>query len=159
MHRQRARYAVILVLVGVWCLYAPPGAQARDAASRVSHDTNKPFEAFAQALTTAIRQNKMGLVCRASAQGGAASVGVKIAGNQVFMIFRPDFAIRMLKADVEAGFEAPLRIYVVEKPNGTARVSYIKPSDVFAAYNNRQLDEMAGELDAIFAAILRHALQ
>jgi uncharacterized protein (DUF302 family) len=82
----------------------------------VSHDTNKPFQVFTQDLIAAIRNNKMGLVSRANAQAGAASRGVKIAGNQVLMIYRPDFAIRMLEADVEAGFEAPIRIYVVEKP-------------------------------------------
>ncbi len=101
----------------------------------------------------------MGLVARASAQAGAASVGVTIPGNQVFMIYRPDFAVRMLKASVEAGFEAPIRVYVVEKPYGAAQVSYIKPSDVFAGYQNAELDAMASELDTIFAAIVRDALQ
>lgn len=75
------------------------------------------------------------------------------------MIYRPDFAVRMLKASVEAGFEAPIRVYVVEKSDGTAQVSYIKPSDVFAGYQNADLDAMAKELDAIFEAIVRDALQ
>jgi uncharacterized protein (DUF302 family) len=150
---------VIWTLVCIWFVYVPPVVQARDTSARMSHDTNKPFQVFTRDLMVAIRKNGMGLVCRANAQAGAASRGVKIAGNQVFMIYRPDFAIRMLTADLEAGFEAPLRIYVVEKPDGTARVSYIKPSDVFAGYNNRQLDAMARELDAIFAAIIRDAMQ
>jgi uncharacterized protein (DUF302 family) len=84
---------------------------------------------------------------------------MKIPGNQVFMIYRPDFAVRMLKASVEAGFEAPIRIYVVEQGDGTTRVSYIKPSDVFADYENAELNAMAHELDTIFAAILRDATQ
>ncbi len=75
------------------------------------------------------------------------------------MVYRPDFAVCMLKASVEAGFEAPIRIYVVEQDGGMARVSYIKPSDVFADYNSVALDEMAKELDAIFASILRDATQ
>ena len=125
---------------------------------RVVLETNKSFQTFTQDLTAAIRKNKMGQVCWASAQAGAASIGVKIPGNQVFMIYRPDFAVRMLKASVEAGFEAPIRIYVVEQENGTAQVSYIKPSDVFAGYKNAELNAMARELDTIFAAILHDAM-
>ena len=151
--------AVMLVMVWVWSLIAPATIVAKDVSPRVVLSTRKPFQVFTQDLTAAITKNNMGLVCRASAQAGAAAIGVNIPGNQVFMIFRPDFAVRMLKASVEAGFEAPLRIYVVEQEDGSARVSYIKPSDIFAAYGNADLDAMARQLDAIFAAILRDAMR
>lgn len=148
------------VVIGLAHAYGLAGdVMAKDPSPRVVIDTQKPFQTFTQDLTAAIRKNKMGLVCRASAQAGAASIGVKIPGNQVFMIYRPDFAVRMLEASVEAGFEAPIRIYVVEQDDGTARVSYIKPSDVFAGYENAELNVMARELDTIFAAILRDATQ
>jgi uncharacterized protein (DUF302 family) len=136
---------------------AVPWVEAKDPSPRISVDTKKPFGVFIEALEAAIRKNKMGLVSRANAQTGAASRGMKIPGNQVLMVYRPDFAIRMLEADVEAGFEAPIRIYVTEKPDGMARVSYIKPSDVFAGYENVKLNAMAKELDTIFAAIIRDA--
>src|SRR3990172_4435108 len=86
-----------------------------------------PFQKVASTLVQAIADEKMGLVCHANAQAGAASWGVKIQGNQVLMVFRPDFAIRMLKASVEAGIEAPIRIYIYENSDGTATVTYRKP--------------------------------
>jgi uncharacterized protein (DUF302 family) len=52
------------------------------------------------------------------------------------MVFRNDFAVRLLAADAAAGFEAPIRIYVYENADGTATVSYIAPSVVFAPYQN-----------------------
>ncbi len=149
-----------MFLIALMCLYYlvhPEAAAAKDAATRVVIDTTKPFPVFVYDLVAAIKKNKMGLVARASAQAGAKSIGVAIPGNQVLMVYRPDFAVRMLKASVEAGFEAPIRIYVVERDGGMAQVSYIKPSDVFAGYNNPDLDAMAKELDAIFAAILSDA--
>ncbi len=152
------RLAVVMGVLAVGCLGVPTIVTAKDSSPRVVLETNKSFQAFTQDLTAAIRKNKMGQVCWASAQAGAASIGVKIPGNQVFMIYRPDFAVRMLKASVEAGFEAPIRIYVVEQENGTAQVSYIKPSDVFAGYKNAELNAMARELDTIFAAILHDAM-
>ena len=149
---------ILGVLPLIFLLCGPLPTDAKDASPRVHHATNKPFVPFIKDLTAAIRKNKMGLVARASAQAGAASIGVNIPGNQVLMVFRPDFAVRMLKADIEAGFEAPIRFYVVEQSDGTARVSYIKPSHIFAGYQNKQLDSMAAELDTIFAAIIRDAL-
>jgi uncharacterized protein (DUF302 family) len=159
LYRGAVWAVVVIGLACTWGLVVPEMVTAKDPSPRVVIETRKPFQTFTQDLEAAIRKHKMGLVSRASAQAGAASIGVKIPGNQVFMVYRPDFAVRMLKASVEAGFEAPIRIYVVEQDDGTARVSYIKPSDVFAGYNNAELDAMAQELDPIFAAILRDATQ
>jgi len=69
------------------------------------------------------------------------------------MVFHPKYAVRMLKASVAAGIEAPLRFYITENDDGTATLTYRKPSSVFAPYDNADLDAMALELDAIFASI------
>lgn len=121
------------------------------------YKTSAPFQKSAAALVQAIKKNKMGLVTRASAQRGAASIGVKIKGNQVLGIYRPDFAIRMLKASVPAGIEAPIRIYIYENDDGTATITYKKPSDVFRPYGSTSLDKMAAELDVILDRIVRQA--
>jgi uncharacterized protein (DUF302 family) len=121
--------------------------------------TYAPFSTVAEALKQAIAEHKMGLVCPANAQAGAASLGQKIPGNQVVMIYRPDFAIRMLAADVEAGFEAPIRLYLYENADGTATLSYVKPSLVFKPYKNAALDQMAAELDGIVDALVKTAME
>ncbi|OGL65029.1 MAG: hypothetical protein A3I72_12165 [Candidatus Tectomicrobia bacterium RIFCSPLOWO2_02_FULL_70_19] len=128
------------------------------AAERLRLQTQAPFAKSAAALVESIQKNKMGLVTHANAQAGAASRGAKIRGNQVIGVFRPDFAIRMLKASTEAGFEAPIRVYIYENENGTATIAYLKPSDVFAPYSNPDLDQMAKELDVIFARIVQDAI-
>jgi uncharacterized protein (DUF302 family) len=99
----------------------------------------------------------MGLVAQASASRGAAARGVKIPGNAVLMVFRNDYAVRMLGASVAAGIEAPLRLYVTENSDGTASLTYRMPSAVFAPYGSSALDEMAKELDAVFRNIVRDA--
>ncbi len=122
-------------------------------------DTGRPFAEFVKKLEAAIGDNKMGIVARACATCGARSIGVTIPGNRVIMIFRPDFAVRMLKASVAAGIEAPLRLYVTERPNGLARLTYRLPSGVFAPYRVAALDAMAGELDKILARIVADAMR
>lgn len=115
------------------------------------------FDKLVGRLEKAIADHKMGLVAQASASRGAAARGVKIPGNAVLMVFRNDYAVRMLSASVPAGIEAPLRIYVTENPDGTASLTYRMPSAVFAPYGGPALDEMAKELDAVFRNIVRDA--
>jgi uncharacterized protein (DUF302 family) len=108
-------------------------------------------------LEKAIEANKMGLVAQASASRGAAGRGVKIRGNVVLMVFRNDYAVRMLAASVPAGIEAPLRLYVTEDPDGRTSVTWRSPSAVFAPYASADLSALARELDPIIEKIVRDA--
>jgi len=115
------------------------------------------FDVLATRLEKSIEANKMGLVAQASASRGAAARGVKIPGNLVLMVFRNDYAVRMLAASVPAGIEAPLRLYVTEDANGKASVAWRDPSAVFAPYGSAELNTMARELDPVFEKIVRDA--
>ncbi len=121
-------------------------------------DSPKNFKALFSDLDAAIRKHRMGVVGRASASMGAARRGIEIPGNAVFGVFRNDFAVRMLRASVPAGIEAPLRFYVTQNDDGTSRLSYRRPSAVFKPYGSAELDAMAVELDAIFAKIAKDAV-
>lgn len=117
-----------------------------------------PFEDLVGRLEKSIAANGMGVVAQASASRAAAGRGVKIPGNAVLMVFRNDYAVRMLKASVPAGIEAPLRLYVTENPDGSTSVSYRLPTAVFAPYGSPELDAMAKELDPIFEKIVGDAV-
>ena len=119
--------------------------------------TKHSFEALWSGLKKAVEANKMGIVGQASASYGASHRGIKIAGNGVLGVYRNDFAVRMLKASVPAGIEAPLRFYVTENSDGTASLTYRLPSAVFKPYGSTDLDAMAAELDAIFRRIAAQA--
>lgn len=122
--------------------------------------TKQSYPDLVESLNQAVKQNKMGLVTKASATVGAKKMlNKEIAGNTVIGVYRPDFAVRMLEASVAAGIEAPIRFYVTENDDGTATLSYKMPSSVFAPYSDGgdKLKEMAGELDEIFAKIAADA--
>ena len=120
--------------------------------------TPHSYKALIQRLDKAVKKNKMGLVNRASATLGAQRVlGLTIPGNMVVGVYHPRFAVRMLKASIPAGIEAPLRFYITENADKTATLRYRTPSSVFAPYGNAALDTMARELDRIFAAIAKDA--
>jgi uncharacterized protein (DUF302 family) len=115
------------------------------------------YKVLVQRLDAAVKNNKMGLVTRASATLGARNLGITIPGNMVVGVYHPRFAVRMLKASVPAGIEAPIRFYITENADGTASLSWRSPSSVFAPYRSADLDAMARELDRIFARIAAEA--
>jgi uncharacterized protein (DUF302 family) len=123
-------------------------------------NTTYSFTDLNSRLDDAVKKNKMGVVTTASASMGASAQGIKIAGNRVAGVFRNDFARRMLAASIPAGIEAPVRFYVTENTNGTATLSYKKPSVVFAPYlasSGPDLLKVVTELDAIFESIAKDA--
>jgi uncharacterized protein (DUF302 family) len=141
------------------CFWAAGVARAAEPCLPVTLSVPTPhrFDALVARLEAAIARHGMGLVGQASASRGAAARGLKIPGNAVLMVFRNDYAVRMLAVSIPAGIEAPLRLYVTEQADGTATVAYRKPSAVFAPYASRALDEMAKELDVVFESIVRDA--
>ena len=146
-----------VILLAVFALIGMSGSAAAQHASRDEVTVvlvQKPFGVAADVLKAAIAANGLGLVCHANAQTAAASRGVRIKGKQVLMAFRPDFAVRMLAASVEAGFEAPVRIYITENDDGTATIRYVKPSAIFRPYAHPDLDRLGAELDPIFEKIV-----
>lgn len=124
-------------------------------------DSAKGYAALLDDLKDAVKAEKMGLVTEAGPTEAAAARGETIPGNRVVGVFRPDFAVRAVRASEAAMIEAPIRFYVTEDADGTATLSYKTPSFVFAPYMDEggaALAAVADELDAIFAAIAERAL-
>jgi uncharacterized protein (DUF302 family) len=154
--RGRCAFVVVGLIAGVITTLAIT-VSAQEG--RITATSTAQFARVAEALERAVTEEKMGLVCHANAQRAAVGRGVAIKGNQVLMVFRNDFAVRLLAADPAAGFEAPIRIYVYENTDGTATVSYLPPSVVLAPYRRHpEVQAVAEELDGIFRAIVERGV-
>ena len=151
-------HALLLTIVAATALLLATIAHAAPDGLRTIR-TGHAFGELLQRVEAAVERHGMAVVATASASRGAAARGVKIAGNAVVMVFRNDYAVRMLEASIPAGVEAPLRYYVTENADGTATLSWRAPSSVFAPYGSPALDDMARELDAVFEQIGRDAGQ
>lgn len=120
--------------------------------------TRHKFEVLIKRAESAVERHGLGVVATASASRGAAARGVKIPGNAVVMVFRNDLAVRLIAANVAAGIEAPLRLYLTENAGGTSTLSYRLPSAVFAPYRHSEVDKLAAELEVMLARIAADAL-
>lgn len=139
-----------------WSLIAL-SAHAQMPEGTVSVATRHSFDTLVERVEQAVSKNGLGVVAMASASRGAASRGVKIPGNAVIMVFRNDYAVRMLAASIPAGIEAPLRLYLTENRDRSATLTYRKASAVFAPYRNAEIDRLARELDELLAKIAKDA--
>ena len=155
-HNAKAAMVVMAALVLTTAPAALAGKHTAYPGTRIIK-SSQTYPQLVKRLAAAVRRNRMGVVNRASATLGAKSLGITIPGNMVIGVFAPQFAVRMLRASVPAGFEAPLRFYITENADGTATLTYRTPTSVFAPYGNNELDKMANELDAIFGNIAAEA--
>jgi uncharacterized protein (DUF302 family) len=122
--------------------------------------SEQSYEALLSNLRTAIGDENMGLVTDVGPTEVAAQRGENIPGNRVLGVFRNDFAVRAVRANVAAMIEAPVRFYVTEDKDGTATLSWKTPSTVFSPYydeGGEELRAVAEELDTIFRAIAARA--
>ena len=148
------RALLLALLASAMALPATAQAPGHPHPGTTTFATGHDFETLRQRLEAAVQANGMAVVTRASASAGAAARGVSIPGNMVVGVYRNDFAVRMLAASVPAGIEAPLRFYLTENGDGTASLTWRRPSAVFAPYGEAELDAMARELDAIWERIV-----
>ena len=148
-------FTILLALSGASLANSPVFAET--AAGYQIVRTKLPYSELEEKLKAAIAKNKMNPVNRASASDGAKGRGLTIRGDAVIGVFRNDYAVRMLEANVDAGIEAPVRLHLVEEADGSTTIRYYKPSAVFGHYDGEAIKALGKELDAVFEQIVRDA--
>jgi len=152
------RLPLLLVLLLTAFALPPRAVSAEGPVGMRTVETGIAYSQFHDRLKAAVAASPINVLFIACAHCGAKSLGITIPKNNVFHVFGPQFAVRMLEASVEAGFEAPLRLYTTERADGTAALTYRLPSAAFAPYGNPEIDAMARELDGIFERIVDTAV-
>lgn len=125
------------------------------------HASAQDFATLQDNVIAAIEDSPLAVVTRAGPTQAAAGRGIEIPGNTVIGAFNNAFAVRILRLSSNAMIHAPVRFYVTENADGSATLSYIRPSTIFAPYAEAagpDLAAAAAELDALFAAIAQDAL-
>ncbi|MGV6848885.1 MAG: DUF302 domain-containing protein [Marinibacterium sp.] len=120
------------------------------------YPTTLGYDALVDSVRKAVRAEGLIVVTQAGPTAAAAKRGIDIPGNRVIGVFNNDFAVRVLETSTAAMIEAPIRMYVTENHDGTATLSYKRPSHVLAPYADEggaKLMALGAELDARFADI------
>lgn len=107
-----------------------------------------------EALISGIRESGLLLAADIDVQKNARKTGMEIGGNRILLVFRPDYAVRVWEAEIDAGVDIPVHIHIHETLEGRVQARYRPPSEIFAPYGNQALSEIGVELDPVFAGIM-----
>lgn len=97
-----------------------------------SLESAQSYESLLKSVKNATRESDLSVVTEAGPTVAAEKRGINIPGNCVIGIFNNEFAVRILTLSEAAMIEAPMRMYVTENENGTADLSWKKPSFILS---------------------------
>ena len=71
----------------------------------------------------------------------------------MYTIGNPLIAITMMRHDIEAGLDVPVRVAIYEHSDGKARFVFNKPSSLMSGLRNAAVQDAAYKLDAKLMAL------
>jgi uncharacterized protein (DUF302 family) len=121
----------------------------------VTKPSSYSFSDTVDLLKGAIEEQNLMVIHEVDAQRMLRMVGREVGGMKQIMFFHPRYMNRIMDLNRNGSIVPPLKIVVMERPDGKVMVRYPKPSALFSAYDG--LEEMGGELDALVATIVTEA--
>jgi len=111
------------------------------------------FPETVEAIKAAVEGQNMMVIKEINPQQMLRLVGVKANGMRQILFFHPRYMKRIIQANPAGGIEPPLKLVVMEKPNGKVVVRYVRPSYLLGRYAG--LAELGAELDGVMQAIVQ----
>jgi len=110
------------------------------------------FEDTVDMLKGTIEAQNLMLIQEIDAQRMLRMVGVQTGGMKQLLFFHPRYMKRIREANAAATLEPPLKIAVMERPDGKVMVRYIKPSYLFGRYDG--LEDIGAELEQLVETVV-----
>jgi len=129
-----------------------PGLQAD--AFQHSATSTRPFDDVLVALRREIDDAGMKVLHEIDPQGALKGVGQTTGGSRLVFFFHPNLLVRLLQTDWSAIVEAPLKLAVMELPDGTVSIRMANPAAAFARYGHPALTAFGQELAAMCGRII-----
>lgn len=119
-----------------------------EAVAAFQHDrtTALPFEAVLTRLRQAIEAAGLWVLHEIDPQKVLQRGGYEIGPARQILFFHPDLMIRLLQANPAALLEAPLKLAVMQQPDGYTMIRWQNPAVAFGRYGNPVLTEMGQDL-------------
>lgn len=127
------------------------------AQNRVENVSSSNFAPAVERLETAIKKRGMMVVATIDHQNMLRMVGASIRGSKTIEFGKPDMMKMLLPDNPEIGLEMPLKIYVYERADGRAVLSYYKQSAGYASYGKEALTKAGQMMDMMLAEIVEEA--
>lgn len=145
------------LILALLAIVAFPEANAQESMKKapdfqIGIKSNYGFDDTVGILKSAIEAENLMVIKEINAQKMLRMVGVQTKGMKQVLFFHPRFMKRIMEINKSATIEPPLKIAVMEMPNGKTMVRYVKPSYIFDRYEG--LQEIGQEFDALVEKIV-----
>jgi len=113
------------------------------------------FEETVALLKQAIAEQNLMVIDEINPQQMLRLVGVRSAGMRQILFFHPRYMKAIIEANANGGIEAPLKVLVMERPDGKTVVRYHDLNHLFAPYDGLEeiVSEMQGAIEQIVASV------
>lgn len=132
-------------------------AATATAQDRVDKMSVKDFSTTVKQAETAIKKRAAMIVATVDHQNMLRMVGASARGSKTIEFGKPDMMKMLVPENPEIALEMPLRIYIFERSDGKAVVSYRKVSGIFAGYGKDQLKQAGQMMDMMLEEIAAEA--
>ena len=136
--------------------FGPVGAQAETF--QYAATSTRPFDDLLASLTAEIDRAGLKLLQQIDVRNALAGAGRSVGGFRLLFFFHPSLVIRVISADVSAMVEAPLKLAVMERPDGAVSLRMADPAAAFGRYGNPALAELGTELSATVRRIVESSI-
>ena len=149
----RRRLVPLSVLIGVLAWTGPVSGQMTPPPDfLVTTPSAYEFDETLQRLQQAIEGQNLMVIQEINAQQMLRMVGVQVGGMRQILFFHPRYMKAILEANRNGGIEPPLKVLVMETPDGRVMVRYHDPRHQFEPYDG--LAEVADELHGLVVNIV-----
>ena len=150
----RLRMSIAVVLLTLAAVAQPLLSQSQPPEFLITTRSAYGFDETLQRLEQAIEGENLMVVHEINAQQMLRMVGVRVGGMRQILFFHPRYMKLILETNRNAGIEPPLKVLVMEGPNGVM-VRYEDPRRQFEAYTGLDVvaDELRGVIEKVVAAV------
>ena len=153
--RWKANFMRALVLAAAACMLVTPPARGQEMTPPpeflVTQRSAYDFDETLSRIRRAIEAENLMVVHEINPQQMLRMVGVRTGGMRQVLFFHPRYMKQIMETNRNAGIEPPLKVLVMESPNGVM-VRYEDPVHQFQAYPG--LGALSEELRGIFERVV-----
>lgn len=132
--------------------FGPPSGSA--TTSQAIRSSRRPFQDVLDAVRGAVEVEGMKVLQEIDPQAALQGFNLEIGGARLVFFFHPLLLQRLLETDWTAIAEAPLKLALLEQPDGTVSLRMADPAAAFDRYGNPALATFGQELAAACGRIL-----
>ncbi len=151
------RWTTIALLMTIVSTGHVQGQTASAPDFLVTTPSGYDFDETVSRLKQSIEAENLMVIHEINPQRMLRMVGVRVGGMRQILFFHPRYMKQIVEANRIGGIEPPLKILVMEMPNGRVMVRYEQPEHQLSPYDGLEsiAEELQGVVERIVATIVQ----